>query len=53
MYLCGGCEAADYPHKVLKHFDGSMLHARHTLEGGPLKMGSGGKSPPLGKRLGI
>ena len=30
--MCEGCEAADYPCKVLKGFDGSMLHAKYTLE---------------------
>ena len=33
MHLCGGCEAAAYLRKALKSFDGSTLHAKHTLEG--------------------
>jgi len=37
MYIHRGCEAADNPHEVLKIFDGSLLHAKHTLERGLLK----------------
>jgi len=42
MYIHRGCEAADNPHEVLKIFDGSLLHAKHTLERGALERGSGG-----------
>jgi len=37
MSIHRGREAADNPHEVLKNFDGSMLHAKHTLERGLLK----------------
>ena len=26
MQLCGGCETANYPHKALRIFDGSLVH---------------------------
>jgi len=35
MYLYGGYETVDYPHKVVKNFDGSTLHANTEFGGMP------------------
>ena len=34
LCLCTDCEAVHYSCKAPKNFDGSVLHAKHTLVGG-------------------